>query len=134
MSAQTFQPIAPRPAPVRTEGPAAWIRNNLFGNLRTSLGTVAIALVLAVLLPRLLNWAVFDAIWSRDFDACHTAAGACWGVVAEKFRIIIFGRYPFEEQWRPLLSTTALLGMQLASSRPSKAVVESSGRHCSSKG
>jgi general L-amino acid transport system permease protein len=118
MSAQIFQPIAPRPAPVRTEGAAAWIRNNLFGNLSTSLGTVAIVLVLAVFLPRLLSWAVFDAIWSRDFDACHAAAGACWGVVAEKFRIIIFGRYPFEEQWRPLVSTTALLSLLLASCMP----------------
>jgi general L-amino acid transport system permease protein len=30
-------------------------------------------------------------------------------VVAEKYRIILFGRYPFEEQWRPLLATGLLL-------------------------
>ena len=28
----TFQPIAPRPAPVRTEGLVPWARANLFGN------------------------------------------------------------------------------------------------------
>jgi general L-amino acid transport system permease protein len=115
MTAQIFQPIAARPAPVKTEGVVAWIRTNLFGDLRTSIGTLVIGAVLLLILPRFLNWALFNAIWAKDFDACHTAAGACWGVVAEKFRIIIFGRYPFEEQWRPLVATTALLGLVVAS-------------------
>jgi general L-amino acid transport system permease protein len=29
--------------------------------------------------------------------------------VAEKYRLIIFGRYPFEEQWRPLIATLLLV-------------------------
>ena len=47
-----------------------------------------------------------------DADACQAARGigACWGVVAEKYRLIIFGRYPYEEQWRPLLATLLLVG------------------------
>ena len=38
-----------------------------------------------------------------DADACQAArgSGACWGVIAEKWHVIIFGRYPFEGQWRP---------------------------------
>ena len=32
-------------------------------------------------------------------------AGACWGFVAEKWRLILFGRYPYEQQWRPALAT-----------------------------
>ncbi|MDP2133339.1 MAG: amino acid ABC transporter permease, partial [Sulfuritalea sp.] len=39
---------------------------------------------------------------------------ACWGVVAEKYRVILFGRYPYEEQWRPLLATVLLLSAILA--------------------
>ena len=44
-----------------------------------------------------------------DADACQAArgTGACWGVVTEKYRFILFGRYPFEEQWRPELATRA---------------------------
>jgi general L-amino acid transport system permease protein len=42
MSAQTFQPIDPRPAPVKTEGIVAWIRINLFGDWITGLMTVVI--------------------------------------------------------------------------------------------
>jgi general L-amino acid transport system permease protein len=115
MSAQTFQPIAPRPAPVKTEGLLAWIRANLFGDISTSIGTLTIGAVLLYILPPFLNWSLFNAVWAKDYDACHNAAGACWGVVGEKFRIIIFGRYPFEEQWRPLISTTALLALLVAS-------------------
>jgi general L-amino acid transport system permease protein len=115
MTAITFQPIAARPAPVKTEGAAAWIKANLFGSLGTSLGTIAIALVLLATVPRFLNWAFINAVWAKDYEACHTAAGACWGVIAEKFRIIIFGRYPFEDQWRPLVATLALLGLLIVS-------------------
>ena len=41
--------------------------------------------------------------------------GACWGVVTEKYRLIIFGRYPFEQQWRPLVATLLMLGLLVAS-------------------
>ncbi len=115
MTAQIFQPIAARPAPVKTEGLVAWIRTNLFGDIRTSIGTLAIGAILLYVLPPFLSWAFINAVWVKDYEACHAATGACWGVVSEKFRIIIFGRYPFEEQWRPLVATVALLGLLIAS-------------------
>jgi general L-amino acid transport system permease protein len=116
MNATTFEPIAPRPAPVKTEGLVAWIRSNLFGDWKTTLGTVLISAVLLAVLPQLLGWALVHAVWVPNFDACHAeGAGACWGVVVEKFRIIIFGRYPFEEQWRPLVATLVLLGLLVLS-------------------
>jgi general L-amino acid transport system permease protein len=116
MSAHTFEPIAARPAPVKTEGLVAWIRSNLFGDWKTSLGTLVVGAALLTILPRLLSWALLNAVWVPNFDACHAAgAGACWGVVVEKFRIIIFGRYPFEEQWRPLIATLLLLTLLVIS-------------------
>ena len=115
MTASTYQPIAARPAPVRTEGLIAWTRLNLFGDLRTALATLAIGGLLLWLIPRFLNWSLFHAVWIPDYDVCHTATGACWGVVREKFRLIIFGRYPFDEQWRPLVATALLLGLLVAS-------------------
>jgi len=116
MSAQTFQPIDPRPAPVKTEGIVAWIRINLFGDWITGLMTVVIGATLLATIPQLLSWALFRASWIPDFDACRVeGVGACWGVVAEKYRIILFGRYPFEEQWRPLIATGLMLGLLIAS-------------------
>ncbi len=46
MSAHTFEPIAARPAPVKTEGLVAWIRSNLFGDWKTTIGTLLVAAVL----------------------------------------------------------------------------------------
>jgi general L-amino acid transport system permease protein len=115
MNAKTFQPIEARPAPVKTQGPVAWVRTNLFGGLSTSIGTLVIGAALLYILPQLINWAFLNAVFAKDPDACQAAAGACWGVVYEKFRIIIFGRYPFEEQWRSLIATTALLSLLVVS-------------------
>lgn len=116
MTAKTFQPIAPRAAPVQTEGVIAWIRFNLFGDWMTSLMTVVIGGVLLYLIPQFLGWAIFRASWRPDFDACRLdGVGACWGVVTEKYRIILFGRYPYEEQWRPLVATLLMLGLLAAS-------------------
>jgi general L-amino acid transport system permease protein len=67
-------------------------------------------------LPPFLQWLLVDAVWVPNYDTCHAeGAGACWGVIAEKYRLIIFGRYPFEEQWRPLVSTLLLLGLIVVS-------------------
>ena len=78
--------------------------------------TVVIGGVFLYVVPQFLSWAVFRASWLPNFEACRVeGAGACWGVVAEKYRIILFGRYPFEEQWRPLVATTLMLGLLAAS-------------------
>jgi general L-amino acid transport system permease protein len=116
MTAQTFQPIPPRPAPIKTRGTVAWIRANLFGDWKTTLSTLTIGAILLWYLPPFFNWALVEAVWIPNADACHTEdVGACWGVVAEKYRIIIFGRYPFDEQWRPLVATLLMLALLLAS-------------------
>jgi general L-amino acid transport system permease protein len=116
MTAQTFQPIEPRPAPTQTHGLVAWMRLNLFGDWMTALTTVVIGGVLLYLVSQLLSWALFRASWTPNFDACRVdGVGACWGVVAEKYRIILFGRYPFQEQWRPLAATLLMLGLLVAS-------------------
>ena len=116
MSADTFQPVAPRPAPVRSSGAVAWLRANLFGDLRTTLSTLVVGGLLLWYGPQFLHWALVSAQWRPDADACRAAgAGACWGVVAEKYRLILLGRYPFEEQWRPVAATALLVGLLVAS-------------------
>jgi general L-amino acid transport system permease protein len=116
MTAQTFQPIAARPAPVQTTGLVAWMRINLFRDLGTTLLTALIGGALLYLLPQFLSWAVVRAVWVPNFEACRVdGVGACWGVVAEKYRIIMLGRYPFEQQWRPVIAATLLLALVVAS-------------------
>ena len=116
MTALTFQPIEARPAPNKTEGLLAWVKINLFGGPITGLLTVLIGGALLYLIPQFLSWAIFRAAWAPNYDACRVdGVGACWGVVAEKYRFILFGRYPFDEQWRPLIATILLLSLLVAS-------------------
>jgi general L-amino acid transport system permease protein len=117
MSAAGFQPIPSRPAPRRTSGLAYWLRANLFSDWKTGLGTVVIGALLLWVVPRLVDWALISAVWVPDVKACRAVEGlgACWGVVTEKYRVIIFGRYPYEEQWRPLVATVLMVAMLVAS-------------------
>jgi general L-amino acid transport system permease protein len=116
MATEIFQSIPSRPAPVQTGGLLGWLRANLFADGRTTLSTLLVGGILLWYLPQFFNWALVSAYWQPNAEACRAdGVGACWGVVAEKYRLIIFGRYPFEEQWRPLLATGALLALLVAS-------------------
>ncbi len=112
-----FQPIAARPAPVKTEGLVPWIKRNLFANWQSTVTTVALVALFVYWLPGLADWALFKAVFERDAGVCQEArgSGACWGVIAEKYRLIIFGYYPFEQQWRPEIATLLLVGLLVAS-------------------
>ncbi|HUY04414.1 MAG TPA: amino acid ABC transporter permease [Rhodocyclaceae bacterium] len=90
-----------------------WLRRNLFSDVWSSLTTLAIAAGLVHWLPGLIEWLVLKATFRPDAAACAAAAhaGACWGVVAAKYRFILFGRYPYAEQWRPLAATVLLLAV-----------------------
>lgn len=116
MTQATFTPIAPRPAPVAPSGLGHWLHANLWQDPGTRITTLVLAALLLWVGVPLADWALWRAHWQANADLCHASpAGACWGVIHEKFRIIVFGRYPFEAQWRPLLATALLLGLLVAS-------------------
>ncbi|WP_298924619.1 amino acid ABC transporter permease [uncultured Ramlibacter sp.] len=112
--------IPPRPAPVRSAGVPAWLRRNLFSSLPNTLATLALLALVLWLAARGLRWGVLQAVFVSDADKCQAARGlgACWGVIQEKARFILLGRYPQIEQWRPMLATFALLAPVLASCSP----------------
>ena len=86
-----------------------WAKENLFSSWASGILTVALGLVLAKLALSFFDWAVVDAIWRADPKACRAAHGACWGLIAEKHRFILFGTYPYDEQWRPALAASILV-------------------------
>ena len=57
----------------------------------------------------------------NDTGACRAirGLGACWAVIPEKFRFILFGTYPFDQQWRPALATLTFVALFFVSSRRS---------------
>jgi general L-amino acid transport system permease protein len=101
---------------VRTTGLLARARRDLFASPASALCSVLAICALAWCVPHVLHWAVFSARWQPNALACRAeGAGACWGVIAEKHRFILFGRYPFEEQWRPLAATVLMSALLVAS-------------------
>ncbi|NLY64736.1 MAG: amino acid ABC transporter permease [Alcaligenaceae bacterium] len=108
-SVDTFQP-AGRPPPENTRGMLAWMRQNLFA---TPLGILLTALILWFLLmslPPLLEWLLLKANFTAQSSAeCQGIEGACWAFIREKHRLILFGTYPYDEQWRPLLAVFILV-------------------------
>src|SRR5882672_261621 len=112
-----FQPIAAREAPIKMEGFVPWIKHNLFGGWRNTVATLLGLAVIVHWLPPLANWLLFKAVFVPDSDVCQSAReiGACWGVITEKHRLIILGRYPLAEQWRPEIATLLLMGLLIFS-------------------
>src|SRR5215831_10397502 len=103
-----------RPRPV-TSGPLAWLRANLFNSVPNTILTLAALYLLAVTIPPVIRWAFVDAIWSADSGRACRGAGACWAFIGDKLRFILFGRFPYEEDWRPLTVILIFIGLILAS-------------------
>ena len=106
--------------PSQTRSAVQWLREELFDGPFNALLTIAIGTLLAWAVPRLVGWALLHAVFRPDAAACHAAegAGACWGVIVAKLRAIVFGRYPFELQWRPALGMALLMTMLGVSAVP----------------
>jgi len=100
--------LAPVPPPARPKGPIAWASRNLFNSVLSSVTTLVLVSLIVWAAIGFGKWAIVDAIWSlpgaatSDTAACRTAeAGACWALIHEKARFILFGLYPYDQQWRP---------------------------------
>src|ERR1700755_2749775 len=129
MATLTDVPNSPRPtARVRTgwdTNPVLrWMRANLFASITSTITTVVLFAVLAKALVNLVSWGILNAVWivpGNDTNACRAArgTGACWAVIPEKYRFILFGTYPFDEQWRPALAMLVFILLFYLSSRRS---------------
>ena len=92
-----------------------WARENLFSGWASSAATLLIAFFLFKILGAFIDWAFLDAVWRPDSRACRAAEGACWGLIAEKHRFILFGTYPYAEHWRPAAATVLLIALWIVS-------------------
>jgi general L-amino acid transport system permease protein len=99
-----------------------WLRANLFSSISSSVISLLLILLLAKLVIGVAQWGVWDAVWSvpgNDTSACRAirGLGACWAVIPEKYRFILFGTYPFDQQWRPALATLVFVALFVVSSQ-----------------
>jgi general L-amino acid transport system permease protein len=105
---------AERP-PVISTGIIGWLRANLFNSAFNSILTLLALYFLAVTIPPMIRWALVDAVWIAPNGQACRGDGACWAFIGEKFRFILFGVYPYAEQWRPLFAVVIFIAMILAS-------------------
>jgi general L-amino acid transport system permease protein len=99
-----------KPPPANT-GVFGWMRQNLFNGWFNTLLTFAVLWLLWVTVPPVFKWAFLDSVWFSESGACRNLDGACWSVISQNFRFIIFGFYPFDQQWRPLAAMLILFGL-----------------------
>ena len=99
------------PPPASQVGFGGWVRQNLFATPRDSALTVLIGLFLLWLVPKVLDWAIFSAVWDgENREACIVeGAGACWAFVKAKFGQFMYGTYPVDERWRVNLTGLLLI-------------------------
>jgi general L-amino acid transport system permease protein len=97
--------------PVTHVGVIGWIRFNLFSSWFNSILTIIAVYCLWVILPPLIRWAFIDSLWVSTGAECRQSDGACWSLIPANIRFIIFGFYPYEQQWRPLVAMVLLIGL-----------------------
>jgi len=106
-----------RPPPLRERGIVRWLRASLFNNVHNTILTLLCLWALVIALPPVVRWALFDAVWtSAEGVECRTALGACWAVVGEKYRLILFGTFPYQEHWRGWLVIAIVVSLAVLSS------------------
>ena len=99
------------PPPASQVGVLGWIRSNFFNSRLNAILTILAILFLAWFIPPAVRWLFLEAVWhAAPPQECREATGACWAFVHEKYRLILFGRYPYAEQWRPLLAMVLVIG------------------------
>src|SRR5438874_6362569 len=105
---------AQRPPAVST-GILGWLRANLFNSVFNTILTLIAVYFLAITVPPMIRWAFIDAVWDAPNGQACRGAGACWAFIGEKFRFILFGRFPFTQQWRPLVAVVIFILLILVS-------------------
>ncbi|MDR3533421.1 MAG: amino acid ABC transporter permease [Rhodopila sp.] len=111
--------------PAGTVGPWAWLRANLLGSWWSTAVTLLLGYVIVRVLFSLIEWGLVNAIWTVPYSAngiadtsvCQNVkgVGACWAVLVDKYRLILFGRYPYDEQWRPAIVVLLFIGLFIVS-------------------
>ena len=114
MTMVDFIPVEAKAPPKRKATPF-W--RLLFGDVLATCLTLLVLAAIIAMLPA-LNWATFGAVWQAgSADACREG-GACWSYIQDKARLILFGIYPPEQHWRPILVMGMVVAMALLSLFP----------------
>lgn len=106
--------MLPQKAPPTSQvGALRWVRENLFsGPLNTGLTLMGVFIVY-YLIDHLGPWFA-NSIWNANsLPECREilagASGACWGVIKDRWHQLLFGFYPQDAYWRPVLTFVLMI-------------------------
>ena len=111
--------------PIGSTGPWGWAKTNLFGSWWSTALTLLLGYMILRIAAGFIAWALINAIWTvpytpqgaPDTTVCQNAKGigACWAILPDKYRLILFGRYPYDQQWRPAVCVVLYIGLYIVS-------------------
>ncbi len=108
--------MIPEQTPPMTQiGAVKWMRENLFDGWLSTVLTVLSLLAVGWIVVELGPW-LSRSIWSagsltecrRIWAEAGVPAGACWGVINDRLNQLLFGFYPPDFYWRPILALILL--------------------------
>ncbi|WP_161761203.1 amino acid ABC transporter permease [Rhodobacter amnigenus] len=107
---EMLPPMAP---PVTERGVVKWLRENLFSGWFNTILTLAGIYVIWSLVTAALPWWL-NSVWTAEsLSQCREivtatagegATGACWAMIRERWHQFLFGFYPQDAYWRPVLA------------------------------
>ncbi|WP_370284588.1 amino acid ABC transporter permease [Pseudooceanicola nanhaiensis] len=99
--------------PSTSVGVVGWARGNLFSGWFNTILTILSAAFVLWLLAGIVPWVVSPTWNASSLTECREILagheGACWGVIHERWNQLLFGFYPQELYWRPVLALGLLL-------------------------
>jgi general L-amino acid transport system permease protein len=108
--------------PLGETGIIRWLRVNMFSSIPNGILTVLAIYFIYSVLSGILPW-IFQSSWTAgSLKECREAIslaygegteGACWAVINERYNQLLFGFYPSELYWRPILAFF-LMGLAIA--------------------
>ena len=99
--------------PTTTVGAVKWVQENLFNGIMSTVLTVLSLLAVLFLALEIGPW-LMNSVWDAgSLTECREIlageSGACWGVINDRWHQLMFGFYPPELYWRPIVATLLML-------------------------
>lgn len=129
--------------PATSVGPIGWARANLFSGTFNSILTILSLIFIFMVLKGLVPWILSPTWNATSLNECREIlhemgreghfSGACWGVIRDRWIQLLFGFYPSELYWRPILTFLLLfvaLAPVLFADRVPKKLIWFSGLYC----
>jgi general L-amino acid transport system permease protein len=93
-------PLLPPPS---ERGVIKWARERLFNTWYNALGTALMLYAAWLIIPPVLDWMFFDAVWEakNNKDCWAQGDGACWGFIRARMTFFMYGFYDADSHWRP---------------------------------